>query len=71
MNPPDKLAFEVNEFCRLYSIGRTTFYEQIKAGHLKVRKVGTKTLVLAEDAQSWLAGLPTEVEFPQSRSVPR
>lgn len=59
MNPPDKLAFEVNEFCRLHSIGRTTFYEEVKARRLEVRKIGSKTVVLADDARRWLAALPS------------
>ena len=53
----DKGAFTIIEFCRWASIGRTTVYAQIKAGNLKLTKVGSKSLILMSDAQAWLASL--------------
>lgn len=50
-------AFTVAEFCRRFSIGVTSFYEQVKAGRLRTVKVGRKTLVLRRDARAWIAAL--------------
>jgi excisionase family DNA binding protein len=55
----EKRALSVNEFCRRYGVGRTTTYEEIKAGRLKVVKAGKRTLVPADAAESWLNNLPT------------
>ena len=36
------------------SVGRSLLYEQIKAGKLKTFKIGTRTLIAAEDLNAWL-----------------
>ena len=54
----EKRAFSVNEFCRRYGVGRTTAYEEIKAGRLQVVKAGKRTLVPFDAAESWLHSLP-------------
>lgn len=51
-------AYTPNDFCAAYGIGRRTFYQEVKAGRLPVRKLGTKTLVAAGDAEIWFDGLP-------------
>jgi hypothetical protein len=33
-------------------------YEEIRAGRLKARKCGRRTVVLAADLREWLASLP-------------
>ncbi|WP_245445153.1 helix-turn-helix domain-containing protein [Pseudaminobacter soli (ex Li et al. 2025)] len=48
----------MNEFYQAFGVSRTHFYEQTKAGLLKVRKAGRTTLVRAEDAKEWLDNLP-------------
>ena len=53
-----KAAYSVNDFCHVYSIGRTLFYDEVAAGRLRVRKVGKKTLVLASDGEAWANSLP-------------
>lgn len=68
---PDKLAFEVNEFCRLFSIGRTTFYEEVKARRLTVRKIGSKTIILADDVRQWMADLPSTAPSGQRQGGPK
>ena len=50
-------AFTVDEFCLAYRIGRTKAYQQINAGRLRVAKIGSKTIVRADDAEAWLASL--------------
>lgn len=57
MNPYEKHAFSIEEFCRLYSIGKTKTYEEIKDGKLKIKKVGRRTIITAEAAKEWLEAL--------------
>jgi len=52
-----RMALSVSEFCSCYSIGRSTFYEEVKAGRLKVRKAGARTLIASADAERWLESL--------------
>ena len=51
----EKLAYSIAEACELTSVGRTKLYQAISAGELTPRKVGRKTLLLAEDLKNWLA----------------
>lgn len=46
-------ALDVAGFCAAYKIGKTLFYEEVKAGHLPIRKVGRRTLILVADAERW------------------
>jgi hypothetical protein len=51
-------AMSIAEFCRWACIGRTKAYSLFKAGHIRPRKLGAKTIVLRADAEKWLSGLP-------------
>jgi len=51
-------ALSVSGFCREYSVSRTKFYDELKAGRLTAHKAGQKTLVLREDAEAWVNALP-------------
>ena len=53
-----KLAYSPDEFADSTGLGRTTVYAEIKAMRLKARKVGTRTVITAEDARAYLASLP-------------
>ena len=53
-----KRALTVDEFGQAYGPGRTTIYEEIKAGRLKALKFGRRTLIPRESADEWLASLP-------------
>ena len=55
---PNKGAFSVNEFLAWASIGRTVFYREVNEGRLKINKIGHKTVVTADNAESWLNSLP-------------
>ncbi len=48
-------AHTIREFCQLYAISRSQAYVEISKGRLKIRKVGSKTLIAAEDAEAWFA----------------
>ena len=47
-------AFCVKEFCQRNSIGRTTVYKEIKAGHIQVKKVGRRTLISRAEESRWI-----------------
>jgi len=57
-------AMSIGVFCETYGIGRTKTYEEIKSGRLRVRKVGRRTIVTADDAEEWLSTLPEFHEEP-------
>ena len=52
------LSYSIADVVNLSGVGRTVLYEEIKAGRLKAHKLGRRTLILADDLQHWLAGLP-------------
>lgn len=61
MNPePQKFALSVNDFCRACSIGRSTFYEEVKAGRIRILKAGKRTLIASSEAQRWLNSLAAD-----------
>ena len=51
-------AMSIAEFCERYAVGRTTAYEEIKAGRLRARKCGKRTIISEDDAEEWLRCLP-------------
>ena len=55
----EKAAYSVNEFLEVYGIGRTTFYQEVEAGRLKIKKLGKRTLIARSDAELWLSQLPS------------
>jgi len=55
---PSRLAYSVDRFCEDTDTGRSKVYELIRAGKLRAKKLGSKTLILAEDADRFLASLP-------------
>ncbi|MVS99275.1 helix-turn-helix transcriptional regulator [Devosia marina] len=57
------VAYSVSQVLALVGISRTTFYALVKAGKIPVRKVGTRSFVLAKDLESWLESLPVLHDF--------
>ena len=56
MQAPPRTAYTIAEFCTKYSIHRSTFYRNAKAGTMPpVVKLGTATRILVDDEQAWLA----------------
>jgi excisionase family DNA binding protein len=57
LRPPALLTNRVNlsvrEFCTLYGIGRTLFYEEVGRGHIRLVKVGRRTLIPVAEAERW------------------
>ena len=52
------LAHTIEAAARISTCGRTLIYAAIKAGDLKARKVGRRTIILDGDLRDWLAALP-------------
>jgi excisionase family DNA binding protein len=52
--PLNRLAYSISQAVEATSIGRSLLYKQIKAGNLKTFKIGTRTLIAAEDLVAWL-----------------
>lgn len=46
---PDRLAYSVDEACRLIGIGRTSLYGLAKNGELQLLKIAGRTLVPASE----------------------
>lgn len=54
----DKLAYRIDEAVAATGIGKSKLYLEIAAGRLKIRKLGSRTLILKADLEAWLAALP-------------
>jgi hypothetical protein len=52
--PPDGPgSFTVEEFLTQYKICRAKFYQEVRAGRLKLMKVGTRSFVSFRSAHEW------------------
>ena len=54
-----KLFVRISEAAKMMGIGRSSLYEEIGAGRIKIRKNGRKTLIAVVDIHAWFDGLPT------------
>jgi excisionase family DNA binding protein len=63
-------AMSIAEFCQRYGTGRTTAYQEIKAGRLRARKCGKRTIITDDDAEAWLRDLPTIQTNPLPEGTP-
>jgi len=52
------LAYSVEEAAGAAGLGRNKIYEAVTAGLLPAKKVGKRTIILAEDLRAYLVGLP-------------
>lgn len=50
----EKLAYSIEDAIKAASVGRSLLYSEISAGHLRVRKIGRRTVILREDLTEWL-----------------
>jgi len=57
--PAEPLAVGIMDATRLSGVGRSTIFDEIKAGRLKARKAGRRTLILRDDLLAWLNTLPS------------
>jgi len=48
-------AMSIAQFCNRYGLGRTTVYEEIKSGRLRVRKCGKRSLIIDDECGNLVA----------------
>lgn len=58
----DTFLISVSDFLKRYSISRTSFYDQVKKGDLRIIKRGRRTFVSQPDADAWLETLRQKTE---------
>ena len=61
----DKLVYSIKDL----PFGRTKAYAEIEAGRLRAVKLGTRTLVLADELKEYLASLPVATMRPAFRKT--
>jgi hypothetical protein len=53
-----RLAFSIPTFAATHDLGVKTIWEEIRAGRLKARKLGSRTIITDEDGAKWRQNLP-------------
>lgn len=54
-----RLAYSIDGLAEaIEGAGRSKIYEEIRLGRLKAKKLGSRTIVLAQDAKAYLSQLP-------------
>ena len=61
MNNGHPLLYSIPEFAAAHRISRTQIYREIGSGRLIASKIGKRTVITAENATAWRAGLPVLV----------
>jgi excisionase family DNA binding protein len=64
-----KIAYSVDQFAELCGVSRTTAYNAIRAGELRIVKFAGATRILARDVAAYIDGRQTKMS--PSRSWPR
>jgi excisionase family DNA binding protein len=57
--PSARLAYSVREAAQIANLGRSTLYKLIAQGELRARKAYGRTLILHDDLDAFLKGLPS------------
>jgi excisionase family DNA binding protein len=53
-----EIAISIIEAARRAGVGRSSVYEAIGRGDLKIRKNGRRSLVLVDDLKAWVSAMP-------------
>jgi excisionase family DNA binding protein len=72
--PKPPVAYSIPEAARAASIGTTKLRLEIRAGRLRARKLGKRSLVTADDLEAWAMALPDlhdVVSAPVAKRVAR
>lgn len=54
--PTPKIAYSIREACEASSLGRTTIYSHIAAGRLTAKRIGGRTVILADSLRALIDG---------------
>lgn len=52
------IGLSPTEFSQRAGVGKTLIYAQIKIGSLPAHKLGTRTIIFADEGEEWLRSLP-------------
>ena len=64
---PAKLLLDIEQTCATLELSRATVYELIGSGALDARKIASKTVVVMESVERFVASLPKAPIHPQGR----
>ena len=53
------LAVSIEEAARMLGISRTLLYDEIKAGRIKTKKIGSRTIIEVEELRRYLRERPS------------
>jgi hypothetical protein len=65
------IAYTIDEAALISSCSRDVLYRAAGGGLLKIRKLGTRTIVLADDLREFLAALPVGLAADQRNRAAR
>lgn len=53
-----KGLLNIEQFLEMYNISRGKFYSEVNKKNLKIKKLGSRTYILPEEAEKWAINLP-------------
>lgn len=53
-----EIAISIIEAAKRAGVGRSSIYQAIGRGELKIRKNGRRSLILVDELKEWVAALP-------------
>lgn len=56
--PAQSQVLTVAEMCATFRISKNRVFDEMKAGRLAAKRVGTRVLISRDDANAWWNGLP-------------
>lgn len=60
------ILLNVADACRVLGIGKSSFYEAVARGEIRLKKLGKKSLVAHADLVSWASRLPASGRPPEA-----
>jgi hypothetical protein len=60
IDPPNPKLMRLAEFRHRYAVSNSQLYREVKAGRLRIRKLGAASRISCEDAEAWAANLPIQ-----------
>jgi hypothetical protein len=57
----ERMAYSIAEFCRMFDMSRSTFYERKRQGLIRTVKEGARTLVLKSEIDRFRTVLEAQI----------
>jgi len=72
MQTNERLSYGLRQACEVTGLGRSKLYQEISEGRLLVFKVGSRTLIAADDLTAWLESYKCHASqrTPDKRLIP-